>query len=71
MSVLARLRANGFDESYNIPFTKTYKIRCSCCAALAINGVACHETGCPNQKHECKGCNAIVEHKNSYCEDCR
>ena len=71
MGYLDTLRINGFDDSFHIPFTKTYKIRCSCCAALAINGVACHETGCPNQRYECKGCNATVKRQGGYCEDCR
>ena len=70
MSYLASLRAQGFDDSYNVPFTKTYKVKCSQCDALAINGIPCHEQGCPNQKHECKGCNAVLEYR-GYCEDCR
>lgn len=24
------------------------RVRCSQCEALTINGIACHETGCPN-----------------------
>lgn len=35
---LDRLRLNGFDSSYNIPFTKEYKVACSQCEALAIIG---------------------------------
>ena len=38
----------GFDNATNIPFSARYRIRCSQCAALVINGVPCHETGCPN-----------------------
>lgn len=45
---LARLRAQGFDQSESVPFTKMYKVRCSQCNALVINGVATHETGCSN-----------------------
>lgn len=26
------------------------KLRCNQCEALMINGVFCHETGCPNQR---------------------
>jgi hypothetical protein len=66
---LARLRAAGFDESHHIPFTKQYRAKCSQCEACAINGVACHETGCPNQTFECRGCNATVARRGSYCED--
>ena len=44
----AKLRRQGFDKScangrYASP-------RCSQCEALVINGVACHEVGCPNAK---------------------
>ncbi len=70
MRYLDTLRDKGFDESYTIPFTKTYKVKCSCCEALAINNVPCHETGCPNMVHECKGCNALISYK-GYCEDCQ
>lgn len=38
----------GFDRSEHVPFTKQYRIQCSRCEALVINGVACHETGCPH-----------------------
>lgn len=38
----------GFDRTTNIPFTKEYRIRCSQCQALVINGTPCHERGCPN-----------------------
>lgn len=67
---LNQLRQRGFDESAHVPFTKRYRIRCSQCEANAINGVACHEAGCPNQIHECKGCNEILTYK-GYCESCR
>lgn len=70
MGYLDALRAKGFDGSYHIPFTKTYKVTCSCCAALSINNVPCHETGCSNQVHECKWCNALIQYK-GYCEECR
>jgi len=29
---------------------------CNQCEMLTINGVACHETGCPNTPRECKWC---------------
>ena len=48
VSKLAMLKAQGFDLAENVPFTKTYRIGCSQCQACAINGVACHEHGCPN-----------------------
>jgi hypothetical protein len=43
------LLRKGFDKSYK---TKQggYKVVCSQCEAMVINGVACHEIGCPNRK---------------------
>jgi hypothetical protein len=67
---LEMLRARGFDRSRHVPFTKTFRIGCSTCAALAINGVPCHERGCPNETFECKGCSATVARRGTYCEDC-
>jgi len=49
-SRVQQLRDAGFDRSYNIPFTKGHRVRCSQCEALVINGVPCHENRCPNQK---------------------
>ena len=45
------LKRRGFD------MTKSYRDgtvlpRCSQCQAMCINGVACHETGCPNQRRK-------------------
>lgn len=67
---LNQLRSLGFNDSYNIPFTSQYKVVCSQCNALCINGYPTHETGCSNSKYECKGCSNIVEVYNSYCRDC-
>ena len=67
---LQTLFSLGFDLSKHVPFTRRFTVRCSQCAALAINGVPCHETGCPNQRHECHGCNATVPRGVRYCEDC-
>jgi len=46
--MMEELVAQGFDRC-----TETdggVHVRCSACAALVINGVACHETGCPNAR---------------------
>jgi hypothetical protein len=45
-------------------------IGCSQCQAMTINGIACHETGCPNAKHECKGCNNLIPIREKYCPEC-
>lgn len=67
-NVLRHLNSFGFDESYNT--SSGVKVKCSQCEALVINGVATHETGCSNQKYECKGCNNLISYK-GYCEDCQ
>lgn len=67
---LQSLRARGFDLSAHIPFTRNYRIGCSSCEALAINGHATHERGCPNDRHECEGCNELIPVRQKYCADC-
>lgn len=47
-----RLRKAGFDLTEYDRSTGEYYIRCSQCDAMVINGVACHERGCPNEKGE-------------------
>lgn len=42
------LRDLGFDLSEVVPFQGTHRVRCSQCEALVINGVPCHELGCPH-----------------------
>jgi len=67
---LKQLRALGFDESSHVPFTSEFKVRCSQCQAAVVNGHPVHERRCPNDKHECSGCNAIIPANQRYCEDC-
>lgn len=50
-SQVERLRQQGFDLSYAVPFEHAWKVRCSQCEACCINGIPCHETGCPNTRH--------------------
>lgn len=47
-----RLRRLGFDKTTYNRSTGYYKVKCSQCEAVVINGIACHETGCPNQPYE-------------------
>jgi len=50
---LARLLSHGFDLSvYLGPPSFSYRVKCSQCNALVINGVAAHETRCPNEVKE-------------------
>lgn len=51
-----RLQALGFDASKRIPFSSSIRVGCSQCEAASINGVACHETGCPNVPRTCREC---------------
>ena len=45
-----RLREAGFDKSsYNLA-KKAWSVKCSCCKALIINGIPCHELKCFNLK---------------------
>lgn len=51
--------------------------RCDSCEALMINGVYCHETGCPNawmgKKKHCFQCgfDFVPEYRfQAICEDC-
>jgi len=72
LSTLSRVKARGFDRSTS---TRTVPpavaVSCSQCEALVINGMATHETGCPNQTYDCKGCDAHVPRRGMYCEDCQ
>jgi hypothetical protein len=47
-----RLRNLGFDLSTYDRMSRSYRVRCSQCEALVINGVPCHERGCPNERKE-------------------
>ena len=70
--IVARLKAEGFDLSRAIPFEQGARVGCSQCAAVAANGIACHEQGCPNQVLGCggRGCDELVGGRRAYCEDC-
>jgi hypothetical protein len=48
ISMLQQLIARGFDRTEQIRFTKGYRVRCSQCQALVINGIPTHEQRCPN-----------------------
>lgn len=67
---LDELRRLGFTESHHIPFTKQYRVRCHACEAMVINGIPCHETGCLEARHECRGCNELIPTTRRYCDSC-
>lgn len=56
---IASLHAQGFDRSRAVPFERAAIVRCGSCEALVINGVPCHEHGCPNIVPECRECGGL------------
>lgn len=44
------LRRRGFDQCRLNEDKTGYRVGCSQCQACCINGIACHETGCPNER---------------------
>lgn len=44
--------------------------KCDQCQQIRINGIVCHEIGCPNQTHECRECETQIPLKQRYCESC-
>lgn len=48
-TVRRQLKRRGFDKTTS-QRAGTVRPRCSQCAVLVINGLACHETGCPNNR---------------------
>jgi hypothetical protein len=68
--LLATLAAEGFDRCEVNEDSGGVTVRCSQCDALVLCGVACHETGCPNASHECRGCNARLTGRREWCDDC-
>jgi len=62
------LRDQGFEGSYLSG--KHVRVSCFQCQATVINGIPCHETGCPMAKHECNGCNEVIPTNQRYCQDC-
>jgi hypothetical protein len=63
------LESLGFDNSSRLAPSR-YHVACSQCAALVINGTPAHETGCPNETHECAVCIAQIPNRQQYCDDC-
>lgn len=50
------------------------RVRCDSCELARINGLICHETGCPNAwqgyLRECKWCGALFRPKEKYHSCC-
>lgn len=62
--------------------SKMARIRCNQCEALMINGVFCHETGCPNTKarydadsgewikqYKCFTCGCMADEDSNCCSE--
>lgn len=77
MTILEDAITQGFDASTRRTrdddgrFSSRVHLGCTGCDATVINGVPCHEAGCPNQTFECRGCDAVVERRGAYCADCQ
>jgi hypothetical protein len=69
---LEQLEALGFDQSTPAKVGSGYlSVKCSRCVALVVNDTPIHERGCPNEMHECAGCNIIIiPARQKYCQDC-
>lgn len=63
-----------------MPRIKKYRVYCDQCEMLSINGVACHETGCPNmgsrfdqesqawiKQRKCFDCGCTVDRDDPCC----
>lgn len=48
--VTRELKRLGFDRSFFEPVEKVLRVKCSRCSPVVIQGVPCHEKGCPNEK---------------------
>lgn len=58
------LHDRGFDKSSVFKDSDGARVGCSQCEALVINGIACHETDCPNarsRKNRLVGCGEFDE----------
>lgn len=71
VETLRELEAHGFDRSAELQDSPgKYRVRCSECDALVVQGVATHERGCPNRTHECAECWTQIPAGQRICEDC-
>lgn len=64
----SQLKKLGFDLSKK---TRTgVFVGCSQCSAMIINQIATHEKGCTRARKKCKGCDAIIPARDTFCSDC-
>ncbi len=46
-----QLKRQGFDQTKSFR-SGVVRAKCSQCEVMVIQGIACHETGCPNKKNK-------------------
>jgi len=74
--ILAGLLARGFDASYPIGrdddgrFTNLVRVRCSQCETMVINGIPCHETGCPHIVRDVTCSHCGDEYRSNQSHEC-
>lgn len=68
-ALVEHLEDRGFDQCHASGRSGVH-IGCSQCEAASICGVACHETGCPNQTRACDECGASIPKRQRLCESC-
>lgn len=64
-SQIQKLHDAGFDKSYYKQETCTWRVGCSQCEACVINGLPCHETGCPNQPDSAPTNHSVKHRRNN------
>lgn len=68
-AIMDDVEERGFDRCHPTG-RRGVHVGCSQCEALCINGIACHETGCPNQTRACDECGASIPKRQRLCESC-
>lgn len=66
---VSQLHDQGFDNSTEGEAGEI-NVACSQCAALVINGTACHEHRCPNTPCECQECGSVHRTQGAARECC-
>jgi hypothetical protein len=54
-----------------LTMAKTRRVKCDQCQLLRINGVVCHEIGCPNMPRKCKDCKREFKSSWRFADRCK
>lgn len=79
--VASRLESRGFVATIReepgerigaVCYSYVVTAHCDSCAAISVQGRACHERGCPDaREYECWECGCVpVKHPRALCDDC-